>query len=225
MYGFHLKKNWKRVGRRQPTGRLTRNICGRFRRFRICAALVASASIRGPWRPTSSRRCTTTSSGDQGSSGEPLESTRGLTGFVSERASRDAPCGRHRRCCARAVGGGAFGACRRLGAPQWSARSTVCSAIISRRSGNPAGNSDALRLGGALPLVRGESAKLVPYPRQQVVVMVHGLCVTESIWNRQSHDHGRSLAQDMQADAVYLRYNSGRHISTNGTGCRPFSSG
>jgi pimeloyl-ACP methyl ester carboxylesterase len=47
--------------------------------------------------------------------------------------------------------------------------------------------------------------------------MVHGLCMTDTTWNRRSHDHGQSLAQDMQADAIYLRYNSGRHISTNGT--------
>jgi pimeloyl-ACP methyl ester carboxylesterase len=46
--------------------------------------------------------------------------------------------------------------------------------------------------------------------------MVHGLCMSEASWTRQGHDHGRSLARDLAADVVYLRYNTGRHISTNG---------
>jgi pimeloyl-ACP methyl ester carboxylesterase len=46
--------------------------------------------------------------------------------------------------------------------------------------------------------------------------MVHGLCMSHTMWNRQEHDHGQSLTRDLQADAVYLHYNSGRHISTNG---------
>jgi len=85
-------------------------------------------------------------------------------------------------------------------------------------SGNPLRITMQLRAGGApLPLARDEIAKRLPRPRQRVIVMVHGLCLTEATWNRQSHDHGQSLAQDLRADVVYLRYNSGRHVSTNGT--------
>jgi hypothetical protein len=74
-----------------------------------------------------------------------------------------------------------------------------------------------LRVRGApLPLDRSEIAKMLPRSRERVVVMVHGLCMSDAMWNRQDHDHGQSLAHDLHADAVYVRYNSGRHISTNG---------
>jgi pimeloyl-ACP methyl ester carboxylesterase len=35
-------------------------------------------------------------------------------------------------------------------------------------------------------------------------------------WRRQGHDHGEALARDLGYTPVYLHYNSGRHISTNG---------
>jgi hypothetical protein len=53
-------------------------------------------------------------------------------------------------------------------------------------------------------------------PRERVVVLVHGLCMNDRQWQRGRRDHGVSLARDLDADAVYLRYNSGLHISTNG---------
>lgn len=35
-------------------------------------------------------------------------------------------------------------------------------------------------------------------------------------WRRRNHDHGAALARDLGYTALYLHYNSGRHISTNG---------
>ncbi len=35
-------------------------------------------------------------------------------------------------------------------------------------------------------------------------------------WRRLGHDHGRALARALEYSAVYLHYNSGRHISENG---------
>jgi pimeloyl-ACP methyl ester carboxylesterase len=35
-------------------------------------------------------------------------------------------------------------------------------------------------------------------------------------WHRQGHDHGAALERDLGYSAVYLRYNSGLHVSTNG---------
>lgn len=55
-------------------------------------------------------------------------------------------------------------------------------------------------------------------PRERIVVLVHGLCMNDRQWKRGRHDHGASLARDLDADALYLRYNSGLHISTNGAG-------
>jgi pimeloyl-ACP methyl ester carboxylesterase len=59
-------------------------------------------------------------------------------------------------------------------------------------------------------------AKAVGRPRERAIVLVHGLCMNDRQWKRGTHDHGKSLARDLDANAVYLRYNSGRHISTNG---------
>jgi pimeloyl-ACP methyl ester carboxylesterase len=35
-------------------------------------------------------------------------------------------------------------------------------------------------------------------------------------WARQGHDHGEALATALDATALYLHYNSGRHVSQNG---------
>jgi len=50
----------------------------------------------------------------------------------------------------------------------------------------------------------------------RVLLMVHGLCMNDHQWTRHGHDHGRALASELEASAVYLRYNSGRHVSDNG---------
>ena len=109
------------------------------------------------------------------------------------------------------------------GASEWPGRAAVVGGLNGvlgdhlDASGNPLAIPMHLRLGGMpLPLAREEIARRVPHPRQRVIVLVHGLCTTETIWNRRSHDHGQRLAEDLQADSIYLRYNSGRHISTNG---------
>ena len=50
----------------------------------------------------------------------------------------------------------------------------------------------------------------------RVVVMVHGLCMNDQQLNRQGHDHGEALARDLGLTPVYVRYNSGLHVSENG---------
>ena len=56
----------------------------------------------------------------------------------------------------------------------------------------------------------------------RLVVLVHGLCMNDLQWNHErsdhsaSHDHGAALARDLGYTAIYLHYNSGRHIATNG---------
>jgi len=40
--------------------------------------------------------------------------------------------------------------------------------------------------------------------------------MNEQQWTRKGHDHGMALAQALGATPVYLRYNSGRHVSENG---------
>lgn len=50
----------------------------------------------------------------------------------------------------------------------------------------------------------------------KLLVLVHGLCMNDLQWNRKGHDHGTALAQDLGYSTVYLRYNTGQHISSNG---------
>ncbi len=51
----------------------------------------------------------------------------------------------------------------------------------------------------------------------KIVLMVHGSCMNDLEWNRQGHDHGAALARDLGYLPIYLHYNTGRHISQNGS--------
>ena len=53
-------------------------------------------------------------------------------------------------------------------------------------------------------------------PGNKLLVLVHGLCMNDMQWNRDGHDHGAALANELGYLPLYLRYNSGRHISSNG---------
>lgn len=60
----------------------------------------------------------------------------------------------------------------------------------------------------------------------RIAVFLHGLCGSENVWEmfRQAGDaqtdpYGERLARDLGYTPVYLRYNSGLHISVNGRGC------
>ena len=49
-----------------------------------------------------------------------------------------------------------------------------------------------------------------------LLLLIHGLCMNDTQWTRAGHDHGAYLAQALGCTPVYLRYNSGRHVSQNG---------
>lgn len=50
----------------------------------------------------------------------------------------------------------------------------------------------------------------------RVLLMIHGSSSNDLQWNRKGHDHGARLADELGYFPLYLRYNSGRHISQNG---------
>lgn len=50
----------------------------------------------------------------------------------------------------------------------------------------------------------------------KLVIMVHGLCMNDLQWQQEGHDHGKALANDLGHTSVYLRYNTGQHVSENG---------
>jgi hypothetical protein len=82
---------------------------------------------------------------------------------------------------------------------------------------NPLAIPMQFRRGGrALPLAATELAASIPDATGRLVVLIHGLCRSDQNWRRRGHDHGEALARDLGATAVYLRYNSGLHVSTNG---------
>jgi hypothetical protein len=84
-------------------------------------------------------------------------------------------------------------------------------------SGNPLATAMALRCDGrSLPLQPAELAAGMPAASGRLLVLVHGLCMNELQWRRAGHDHGAALARDHGYSPVYLRYNSGLHVSIDG---------
>ncbi len=85
-------------------------------------------------------------------------------------------------------------------------------------TGNPFATRMTLRFRGievqpqALPAELASSSK--------AILLIHGLCMNDLQWQTQQDgqpfDHGASLGAALQAPALYLRYNSGRHVSENG---------
>jgi len=68
----------------------------------------------------------------------------------------------------------------------------------------------------ALPLDNKSLAKAYPTFNGKIILMVHGSCMNDIQWTRKEHNHGRELAKELHKTPIYLHYNSGRHISTNG---------
>jgi len=80
------------------------------------------------------------------------------------------------------------------------------------------------RHGRRLPATREAFTAAFPNPTPKVCVFVHSLAATEWIWSLASDEHydapdvtfGTRLHEDLGYTPVYVRYNSGRHISENG---------
>jgi hypothetical protein len=106
---------------------------------------------------------------------------------------------------------------------QWPGRDPVLAALNGvlgdhlERTSNPlAVPMQVRRAGVALDLAVGARAVEVPDARGHVLLMIHGLCMSDLQWRRNGRDHGESLARRLGATSVYLRYNSGLHVSVNG---------
>jgi pimeloyl-ACP methyl ester carboxylesterase len=50
----------------------------------------------------------------------------------------------------------------------------------------------------------------------KILLMIHGSCMNDAQWTRKNHNHGKILSKELNKTPVYLNYNSGKHISTNG---------
>ncbi len=78
--------------------------------------------------------------------------------------------------------------------------------------------------GRHLPATPEAFAAAFPNPTSKICVFVHSLAATEWLWSLSSEEHygdpdvtfGTRLADDLDFTPIYLRYNTGRHISENG---------
>jgi pimeloyl-ACP methyl ester carboxylesterase len=82
---------------------------------------------------------------------------------------------------------------------------------------NPLAIEMTFRIGGsALDLDSASLAEAVPEAKDKLLILVHGSSMNDRQWHRKGHDHGAALALEFGFSPVYLHYNSGRHVSTNG---------
>lgn len=144
--------------------------------------------------------------------------TRGITGLVY----------RSVQIVTRLVGSGVDGLLGQLeplsgetrSLPRWESLIAVLNGVLGDHlaaAGNPLAIPLCIRHGGkTLRLERRCLAAAIRRPGRRLLVLVHGLCMSERGWRRRGHDHGLALAGDLGYTPLYLRYNSGLHVSVNG---------
>jgi pimeloyl-ACP methyl ester carboxylesterase len=85
-----------------------------------------------------------------------------------------------------------------------------------RDTGNPLAVEMELCHAG-VPLGLSTRAALeISEPTGKLAILIHGLGMSDRQWRRGGHDHGAALARDLGYTPIYVRYNSGLHISSNG---------
>ncbi len=88
------------------------------------------------------------------------------------------------------------------------------------RQGNALALPMAFRRGGRdLELARTALADAYPNAKRRLAVFVHGLCETDDAWKLGAARHvpyGHRMEIELGYSPLYLRYNTGRHISENG---------
>jgi pimeloyl-ACP methyl ester carboxylesterase len=88
------------------------------------------------------------------------------------------------------------------------------------REGNALAVPMTIRRGGReVEPDRASLRDAFPHATSRVVVFLHGLCETDDAWMLGARRHvpyGIRLERELACTPVYVRYNSGRHISENG---------
>jgi pimeloyl-ACP methyl ester carboxylesterase len=104
--------------------------------------------------------------------------------------------------------------------PAWEAVLAAVNGVVGdhlAESGNPLAIEMQLRYHGEpLELEREALREALPDAGAGVLVLIHGSSMSDRQWERRGHDHGAALERDLGFTPVYLQYNSGLHISTNG---------
>lgn len=84
-------------------------------------------------------------------------------------------------------------------------------------TGNPLAITMQFRHAGRpLPLDRHAIRSRLGETTPKLLVLLHGLCMNDLQWQRAGHEHGEALARELGYTPVYLHYNSGLSVSTNG---------
>jgi pimeloyl-ACP methyl ester carboxylesterase len=90
--------------------------------------------------------------------------------------------------------------------------------LVERGNGLAVGMT--LRAGARdIPVSREALARAYPDATPRLAVLLHGLCETDETWRIGAERHvpyGERLRQELSYTPLYVRYNSGRHISENG---------
>jgi pimeloyl-ACP methyl ester carboxylesterase len=152
----------------------------------------------------------------------PAERTRGLTGLVYGSV----------RGVTRVAGGSAEALLGWLGPvlatsdprlPPHAEREAVVAALNGvlgdhlAATDNPLAITMAFRQAGRpLVLERFAMRARLPAATSRPLVLLHGLCMNDLQWQRAGHDHGDALARELGFTPIYLHYNSGLSVSTNG---------
>jgi pimeloyl-ACP methyl ester carboxylesterase len=88
------------------------------------------------------------------------------------------------------------------------------------RRGNPLALRMAVRRHGRdLDIGRSELRRAYPNAKSRLAVFVHGLCETDEAWKLGAGRHvpyGHRMEIELGYTPIYLRYNTGRHVSENG---------
>jgi pimeloyl-ACP methyl ester carboxylesterase len=96
---------------------------------------------------------------------------------------------------------------------------------LSERDNPLAGEMAIRHRGKPVDPTADSLAAVFPTATERVVVFVHGWCLTERSWSRppredsnrtDSRNYGERLRDDLGFSPVYLRYNTGLHVSANG---------
>lgn len=150
--------------------------------------------------------------------------TSGIAGFVYRTV----------RGVTRVVGGGidaglALVSPALAGVPNVPAREAILSALNGVLGDHLIESDNSLAIpmqlrhdGYALTLTRERISERLPEATGKIVVLVHGLCMNDLQWRTggksdiKAHEHGAALQRDLGYTPVYLRYNSGQHVSVNG---------
>ncbi len=67
-----------------------------------------------------------------------------------------------------------------------------------------------------IPLDSKSLNETYPTINGKILLMVHGSCMNDIQWTRKEHNHGEALEKELDKTLIYLHYNSGCHISSNG---------